>query len=112
MATPVRIPDTCIGDAFTLPIQCTDPTQNFTTVSCTAALALATPPYTNPAFSFTPVITFPSGTATFIATLSMTGAQTTALGLGSYIGNLTISMTGYGPYTVVNFLFNIVPVIP
>ena len=92
-------------------VQCTDPTQNFTTVSCTSALASTNPPYTNPAFTFTPVISFPSGTTTFVATLSMTGTQTTTLGLGSYQGFLTISMSGYGPYTVVNFNFSIVPVV-
>ena len=111
MPQVVKLPDTTIGDAFGLAIQVTDPTQNFTTVTAASVVEQTTPPYTNPAFTFSPVISFPSGVTTFIVTLSMSGAQTTTLGLGQYMGDLKISMSGYGPYHVVAFQFNIVPAI-
>lgn len=72
---------------------------------------MGVPPYTNPAFTFTPVISFPGSVNTFVATISMTGTQTDTLAVGSYVGDMILSMAGYGPYTALSFTFNIVPVV-
>jgi hypothetical protein len=106
----VTLPDVTTGNAFNVAVQFTDATQNFASVVVTCYLAQATPPYTNPATQFTPVITFPlaGNTATFIVTLTLTGNQISGLGPGLYKGDIVLSMAGYGPYSAFSFSFNIV----
>ena len=55
--------------------------------------------------------TFPDPTdlTTFTTTLTLSGAETDGLGTGIFFGDIVISMAGFGPYTPVQFSFNITP---
>lgn len=58
-------------------------------------------------FSFTPVNTPAVGTLT--VQLTLTGAQTLALGLGSFVGDVVVQCTNFGPFTPIQFTFNVTP---
>lgn len=104
-----KLPDLTVGDRFDWAVQFTDPNQNFASIAVASVLRLATPPYTNPAFTFVPTISFPlaGNNTTFTAVLSMTGTQTDALGVGLYTGDIVLSMAGYGPYSAIAFSLNV-----
>ena len=59
-------------------------------------------------FTFTPVNTL-AAVGSFTTTLTLTGAQTLALGLGGFVGDVVVQATGFGPYTPLQFTFNVIP---
>ena len=112
MSTPLTfLPDVTVGNAFTLAVQFTDYTQNFTTLQVQAYLAQATPPYGDPVVQFVPAISFPivGNTSVVNVLLTLNGSQTSNLGTGSYVGDIVLTMAGYGPYTPISYSFNIIP---
>jgi len=109
--TPITfLPDVTVGNPFSLAVQFTDPNQNFQNVVVTANMGLSIPPFTNPVVQFVPVISFPipGNYTTFTVLLTLLGSQTASIGPTSLVGDIVLSMSGYGPYSALSYGFNII----
>ena len=92
------------GDAFSQLVNITYAGQDFTGISATATLLQGTTVLS----SVTPTATATAGTTgSASVVLSMTGTQTTTLGAGNYTIRLRISLSGWGPYTILALNFTI-----
>jgi hypothetical protein len=107
MQTNVKLSSCVQGDRKTFRFRVYRPNQDFTGVSVASKIRLSSAAAS--VYTFTPVVDFPDGvTNMFYITLTLPAATSATLALGTYVGDLTISIsTTFGPYTPVRFTFDV-----
>jgi hypothetical protein len=103
----VLLDDVVIGDKKDIVLNISATGVDFTS-GLSVAAKLRADNGTAVVFTFAPVTAVP-GAGQLTVTLSLASADTTALGLGSFVGDCVISATGFGPYTPIQFTFNVTP---
>jgi len=103
-----KIADVVKGDKWSVTFTFTRASTDFTTVALTCKLRTGSATGTV-VYTFSPTAAFPDPTdlTSFTTTLTLTGAETTTLSTGTFYGDIVLSMTGFGPYTPVQFKFNV-----
>jgi len=107
----VVLPDCVEGDKWEQTASFTRVSTDFTTVAITCKLRSVSDAGTVVHTFSGLTATFPDPTdlTAFTTTLTLSGTETDGLGTGQYWGDVVLSMTGFGPYTPVQFSFSITP---
>lgn len=103
-----RLSDVVVGDKWSTTITFSRASTDFTTVAITCKLRSGSTTG-SVVYTFSPVAAFPdpADLTTFTTDLTLTGANTTSLGTGTFYGDVVLSMTGFGPYTPLQFSFRV-----
>lgn len=99
--------DVVAGDRWDQTITFARASTDFTTVAIACKLKDDPEGTLKHTFTLTPTFPDPTDLTTFTTTLSLSGAETTAIGAMTLYGDVVISMAAFGPYTPIRFQFNI-----
>ena len=107
----VVLPDCVEADKWEQTASFTRASTDFTTVAITCKLRSVSDVGTvvHTFAGLTPTFPVPADLTTFTVTITLSGTETDGLGTGQFWGDIVLSMTGFGPYTPVQFAFNITP---
>jgi hypothetical protein len=109
--TSQKLPNIYVGDAWMQAVTISQAGVDFTGFTLDVELFKMVVPPTYAPITPVPTITSaldPDDPSIIAAELHLTEAQTTALGVGFFMGRLRLTSDDYGPTTILEFNFNVI----